>query len=112
MAQEHIRALIDQTKGSTKLSENEKQALMGSLGRLTRESIGQAGRKLSQERLGTRRYSGLSASDYFAHCYDIRSRLAHGEANAELQRETEITVATLEVFVSDLLSVPMDLDHD
>ena len=110
--QKHIRTLIDQTNDSAELSYDEKQVLMGPLGRLMRESVQQAGRRLSQERLGTRKYDGQCASDFFARCYDMRSRLVHGEGNPELRRESESIVATLEVFVSDILSAPLELDID
>ncbi len=83
---------------------------MGPLGRLKRESVQQAGRRLSQERLGTRKYDGQCASDFFARCYDMRSRLVHGEGNSELRRDSESIVATLEIFVSDILSAPLELD--
>ncbi len=110
--QKHIRTLMDQTKDSAELSDDEKQVLMGPLGRLMRDSVQQAGRRLSQERLGTRKYDGQCASNFFVRCYDMRSRLVHGQANSELRRESESIVATLEFFVSDILSAALETDID
>lgn len=109
---EHVQTLIDQTKNSEELTDEEKQSLMSQMGRLKEESIKQAGRRLSRDRLGARKYEGQSASDFFARCYDLRSSLVHGDWNTGLRQNCERVVSTLEIFVTDILSAPLRLGKD
>ena len=103
----HIENLINLTRECCTISSEEKSSILGSLERLRCESINQAGRKLVTERLGSRTYHNKSASGFFSYCYDLRSRLVHGRSPYPSWQEVSDVVATLEVFVSDLLSGPL-----
>lgn len=60
------------------LSEGDKSSLLGGLGRLRYESIGQSGRKLASS-LGARQYNEKTGRRFFSDCYTVRSDLAHGK---------------------------------
>lgn len=102
----HVDNLIAQTKSSL-LPELEKSSMLGSLRWLRRESINQAGKRLAAGRLGSRRYSEMSAPEYFSYCYQLRSNLVHGNVPAPAFDDIGSVAATLEVFVSDLLTSPV-----
>jgi hypothetical protein len=89
------------------LNSEEKAALKSGLGNLQRESIRQAGRRLIRERLGTRKYKEMPAEDFFKYCYDIRSRLVHGELPPPTWDEVNSAAGSLEVMLSDLLSTDL-----
>jgi hypothetical protein len=103
-AVKHVEQLIHLTKEATSLSDSERESLLGSLHWLRKQSISRAGRALAAERLGEATYDGMSAPDFFRHCYNLRSRLVHGETPAPTVDETGSAAATLELFVRDLLS--------
>lgn len=104
---DHIDLLIKVTNDNDHLSPNERQSLVGSLAGIRNESINQMGRKLARERLGSKAYNDKSPESFFSYCYYLRSRLVHGVAGDSIINDIRSTVATLEVFVSDLLSVPL-----
>lgn len=105
-AQNHVESLIEQTKSSP-LSGGERNSILGSLRWLLRESISQAGKRLATERLGTRVYGDRTAPEFFTHCYQMRSNLVHGNLPVPTFEEVGGVAATLEVFVSDLLTGPI-----
>jgi hypothetical protein len=107
VAREHVEHLVSLTQTSEALSRDEKQSLLGSLRGLRSESIGQAGRRLVKERLGMRTYMERKPSKFFSHVYSLRSRLVHGATPYPDRDEVASVAATLEVFVSDLLSRPL-----
>jgi hypothetical protein len=80
-----------------------KSSLLGSLRWLRFQSIGQAGRALAAT-LGNRTYLDMTPSKFFAHCYDLRSRLVHRATSLPERREVDAAVPQLEQFVADLLS--------
>jgi hypothetical protein len=84
--------------------EPEKSSLIGSLQYIRDESITQAGKRLVERILGDAIYEGRSAPVFFSYCYNLRSRLVHGKTPS-LEEISQIG-APLEVFVSDLLTVP------
>jgi hypothetical protein len=49
-------------------------------------------------------YSGMAPVKFFDHCYQLRSRLVHGQQPFPTSDEVSEVVAQLEVFVSDLLT--------
>lgn len=100
----HVDALKRMTRESDKLSTQEKGSLLGSLTWLLRESINQTGRRLAEERLGSRTYTDMKPPAFFSYCYDLRSRLVHGNPPFPTQQEIGSAVGQLEVFVSDLLA--------
>ena len=79
--------------------------MLGALRWLANESISQAGRNLSVERLGERVYMDLSSHKFFTYCYGLRSALVHGRIPYPTFDEVANTVGHLEVFVADLLTV-------
>jgi hypothetical protein len=101
---EHVERLIKLTRDSD-LSEDEISSMVGSLRRLQDESIGQAGRRLS-ERLGDRRYKDgtETAAQFFSRCYTLRSNLVHGHIPRPAEGEIGLRAANLEVFLGHLLS--------
>ncbi len=101
----HVESLIAQTNAAA-LPADELASLIGSLKWLANESISQAGRSLSNTRLGERKYMGKSASKFFTCCYGLRSALVHGSIPYPTFDEVANTVGELEVYVSDLLTVP------
>jgi len=108
---ELVNTLI-KTANSSGLNEIDKQSIVGSLRRLRNESINQAGKRLASERLGTSvRYQDMSPPDFFARCYKYRSDLVHGNEPFPSFEEIGQLAATLEVFVSDLLTQPYSLNN-
>lgn len=101
---EHVEQLISATLNAINLPTNEMESLIGSLSWLKVESIRQAGIRLAKQRLPGRQYMGLTAEGFFLHCYDLRSRLVHGNQPPPSRAEVGAAAATLEVFVSDLLA--------
>lgn len=104
--QAHVHSLIEQTK-SASLACDEIESMIGSLRWLLHESINKAGQRLATERLGNKVYADKIAADFFKYCYQLRSRLVHGIMPAPTVAEIRIVVPHLEVFVSDLLTVPI-----
>lgn len=102
----HVDSLIQQTKNSD-LPEQERNSILGTLHWLRYESINQAGRRIVTERIGDRTYIEKTAADFFTHCYQIRSNLVHGNLPIPTFEEIGGVAATLEVFVSELLTVPV-----
>lgn len=105
-AQQHITELIRLTNDSLMLTEKEKESLTGSLQWLYNESISQAGRKLAS-RLDGRSYLNMKAKNFFNYCYDLRSKLVHGNVPRPTRAEVGLAAANLESFVGDLLSGPL-----
>jgi len=89
---------------ASRVSKSEGDSMVGTLRWLKKESISGAGRRLSYERLGGRKYMDMSASKFFTHCYDLRSRLVHGNEKMPNQVEAGSAAAHLELFVSDLIT--------
>ncbi len=105
-ARAHVESMIQATKEAESLSREEKDSLLGSLSWLKVESIRRTGRQLAEDRLGDREYGGKKAADFFNHVYDLRSGLVHGKKPFPSFSEVGSAAATLEVFVSDLLTQP------
>jgi hypothetical protein len=104
--QKHVRKLICRTKLNFHLPRGERESLAGSLQLLLRESISQAGRRLST-RLGSQKYLDMSAPKFFTYCYDLRSKIAHGHVPRPNREEVDKAAANLEAFLGDLLSGPL-----
>ena len=103
----HIQTLIAITERASGLSQLEKNALKGALGQLQKESISNAGRRLVTEKLESRTYLQLPPSEFFSHCYRLRSRLIHGDSPLPTRDEISLAAAQLEVMLSDLLSTDL-----
>jgi hypothetical protein len=104
-AQEHVRLLVSLTK-SAKISEHEKASMLGSIRWLSKDSISAAGKKLAATRLHGRTYAGRTAAELFAHAYQVRSNLVHGNLPYPTVREVSELADLLERFVSELLTSP------
>ena len=102
----HVESLIEQTKNA-ELPKEEKASMIGSLCWLANESISQAGRHLSQARLGGRPYKEMPAAKFFTYCYGLRSALVHGSIPYPTFDQVNGVVGQLECFVSDLLTAPI-----
>lgn len=98
----HVEHLIGLTQAAD-LPDSERSSLLGSLQWLRLQSFGQAGQALAAT-LGVRTYMDMTPSKFFAHCYELRSRLVHGATSRPERREVDVSAAQLERFVADLLS--------
>jgi hypothetical protein len=85
----------------------ERDSLAQALRGLRRESIGSAGRRLVTQRLGGQQFLGKSAAGFFDHCYALRSRLVHSDAERPRLDDVGPAAAQLEVFVSELITAPL-----
>ncbi len=101
----HVEALIALTK-SASLPRAERDSMIGTLKWLSKESITQAGKRLVLSRLGERQYNGQAAPAFFSRVYSERSNLVHGNLPYPSLSSVGALAATLEVFVSDLLTSP------
>lgn len=104
---EHVAELIAQTRVSN-LPRAEIDSIVGSLGWLEGESIGQAGRRLAGC-LGDRSYldeqDSESAEQFFTRSYALRSALVHGHDPRPTSEEIGYRAAHLEHFVTDLVAL-------
>jgi hypothetical protein len=81
--------------------------VVGILHWLKKESINGAGRRMVAEVLGERQYLSLDSSDFFRHCYDLRSRIVHADSGRKPERgDIDKYANELERFVSDLITAP------
>lgn len=101
----HVANLIEKTRTSD-LPPKARSSMISALKWLENESISQAGRSLCEERLADRTYRGMSPSKYFTRCYSLRSALVHGGDPYPSFQQVSEEAATLEVFVSDLITSP------
>lgn len=104
-----LAVVDDALHGAAKLpdADPDKASLIGSLRHLKKQSIAMTGRKLASQLEGLTAYMGESPVKFFNACYKVRSQLVHGDASAPSRQEVDIRAASLEVFVADLLSVPV-----
>lgn len=100
----HVRDLMARTRDA-RLSDRERDSLLGSLKALLKESIGSAGRRLAS-RLTPKTYMDLPPVDFFTRCYRLRGELVHGSVPRPGLGEVGQAAAYLEAFVGDLLSQP------
>jgi hypothetical protein len=105
-SQKHVQKLICRTKLALHLPREERESLLGSLQWLLKDSISQAGRKLAL-RLGDKKYLNLSPPKFFTHCYNLRSKLAHGYVPRPSREEVDNAAVNLEAFLGDVLSGPL-----
>ena len=73
---ELVKDFIAKTQLST-VGQQTKDSIIGGLGRLTHQSISQAGRTLADRVILNERFDGQSPADFFTRCYDLRSRILH-----------------------------------
>lgn len=87
------------------LDAAERDALLSHVGQAKRASFRQQGERLA-ESLGERRYGAMSPAAFFTHCYKLRGRLVHGDADRPAQGELTRLGAHLRRFVGDLIAGP------
>ena len=85
------------------VEEATHDAMLGSLQRLKRESIGQAGRALAERLLGGKVYEGQTPAQFFSLCYRLRSSILHSGKVPEEITDFLSVCATAHAFVCDLL---------
>lgn len=90
---------------SAGLSDAERDALLSHVGQAKRASFRQQGERLAAS-LGDRRYGGMPVREFFVHCYKLRGRLVHGDAERPSQDEVTRRAAHLRTFVGDLIAGP------
>jgi hypothetical protein len=102
-AAQHMVARMIQIVEEGELDEGHRAAMLGSLQRLKRESIGQAGRALAERLLGGKVYEGQTPAQFFSLCYGLRSSILHsGKVPVEITDFLSVC-ATAHAFVCDLL---------
>lgn len=102
--QVHVAALIQQTQDAEHLSPNVRSSLVDSLEWLKQESIGRAGRR-AVSILGAKLYDGRKPKKFFTECYDVGSRMVHGNEERPNRRQVDQWAAHLEVMVRDLIEL-------
>lgn len=102
----HVDMLLSATKAAA-ISKAERESMLGAIRWLRKESISQAGRRLVETRLGTRQYDSRSAANFFTYVYQTRSNLVHGNIPYPTFEMVGALSAALEVFVSELLTIPL-----
>jgi hypothetical protein len=98
---EHVSRLIELTRESG-LSEKEVASLTGSLRLLYEESISQAGKRIALA-LEPEMYMNERPAVFFRRCYEIRSRLLHGDDPLPSARDVNVRIPHLKEFVADLI---------
>ena len=101
-----VQSFMGQTRASTSLPIGERDSLLGSLHYLQLESIRHAGSTLAEQRLHGRKYHDMVPAKFFSYCYDLRSKLVHGNVPVPSDENLGIAAADLEVFVADLIVQP------
>ncbi|MFI6637526.1 hypothetical protein ACIBI7_52325 [Nonomuraea fuscirosea] len=99
----HVNDLLTQTK-QTDLPVRERDALLGALRDLRKQSIGQAGQALASM-LGDQRFAGETPADFFKMSYGLRSQLVHGAVPRPSREIVGQRAATLQIMVGRLLSM-------
>jgi hypothetical protein len=106
IALKFVDNIIIMTENEQSLDPGEKDSLLGSLQWLRYESISRAGKNLADRELGERTYNGESPGKFFAECYNIRSKMVHGE-NLPGREEMGTLSSEMSRFMSDMLSGPL-----
>jgi hypothetical protein len=104
-ARTHVKMMMKLTKDCSAVSDEDRKSMGGSLDWLKNESIGQAGRRIVEERLGKRMYAKMRAAKYLKECYEIRSGLVH-KGKVDPDKFNKLYPPLLD-FVSDLLTIPI-----
>ncbi len=98
-----VENLLELVKSAHELDEEDRQAMLGSLGRMRNESIGQACRRLAEECGGKTTYGKMGAAQFFSWCYAVRSKLLHQGDLPESDEALRKSVNELDRMVADLL---------
>ncbi len=102
-AAQHMVERLIQIVEDGELDEGQRATILGSLQRLKRESIGQAGRALAERLLAGKVYEGETPAQFFSLCYRLRSSILHsGKVPVEITDFISVCT-TAHAFVCDLL---------
>lgn len=110
-SQELVQGLIDTVRGSG-LDRSTRDAMLGNLQWLKRDSIGQAGRAMATRLLPGRTYHAQSPAHFFSFCYDLRSSILHNGAVPAKVVDFPSVCSTAREFVSDLLVASLEAEQD
>ncbi|MFB9963877.1 hypothetical protein [Sinosporangium siamense] len=105
----HVNDLFKQTKQAD-LPVRERDALLGALRDLRKQSIGQAGQALASM-LGDQQFADETPADFFKKCYTLRSQLVHGTVPRPSREVVGQRAATLQIMVGKLLSMATSLSN-
>ena len=94
---------IKSINGGIPKLKDEIKSVNGGIDNLKKESISKSGGNLSRTLLGSRKYKGREPSKFFGYCYKIRNNLVHYGKPKIPDHEFSGLVATLEIFVHDIL---------
>ena len=103
---EMVDSFIQQARGNTAVDKCERDSVCGTLKWLKQESINRMGRDLAKERLAGRQYLGMSPSDFFTLCYEVRSNIVHTGKVRNERADIGQLASELESFVADLICSP------
>ena len=99
-----VDRLIKEIDASDEIDEKDLGVLKQGIGQLKRQSIREAGKQLVIDLLAERIYDGVSPTEIFNRCYNLRGRLVHGNQPFPSREEVNIESPRLQRMVSDLLS--------
>jgi hypothetical protein len=99
----HVDKLIELTRKSG-LPSNEINSITGSLRWFREESIGQSGKRIA-EMLEPNTYMDEAPAIFFRNCYNVRSKLLHGNYPLPSTQELTARIPHLVQFVSDLIGL-------
>lgn len=99
-----VDRLIKEIDTSEEIDEKDLGVLKQGIGQLKRQSIREAGKQLVTDLLIERTYDGMSPTEIFIRCYDLRGRLVHGNQPFPSREEVIGESLRLQRMVSDLLS--------
>lgn len=98
-----IKDMIDhliEYVNKSKMDDLKRNSLSSAIGKLKKESITEAGVRLSNEYLLNRQYHNMNPGDFFKHCYSLRSDLLH---NGNISPEVDNVFGDLVNFAGDII---------
>jgi hypothetical protein len=101
-----VESLVEELKGKTQQSmvdETTKTSIIGGLEDLKNQSIGQAGRELSNQLLPNDLFDGQASADFFGRCYGLRSQILHHGTILDKREDIWHLANVMEAFVNKLL---------
>jgi len=108
---DEVQALVTELEATTQRSmidEPTKASIIGSLGWVRYQSIGQAGRTLARRLLPDEFFDGQSSVDFFTRCYDLRSQILHRGTIPEESVDIGQLANVMETFVAHLLIMALN----
>jgi hypothetical protein len=105
--QEFVTSMIKETKGAG-FDPKETDSMVGALRDLKMQSIGDSCKDLAVV-LNLETYNGMDSVTFIGKCYGLRSKLVHGHSPRPTREDVDIMAAGLEIFVSHLLSMKLEV---